>query len=725
VSSLSGVRFLHQLARLYGVQTAYYDVNHHRQQASEESLLAVLRSLGAPVASLQDVPSAWRERQQVLWQRVIEPVIVAWNGEPLPAGIHLPISAANANLNCHLNLETGEHLRWEWHGADFQVLQTANIEGRQYVVKQLPLPGRLPWGYHCFTLELLGRQEESVLISCPLKTYTPPVELESRSFGVFFPLYALHSEKSWGSGDFSDLQALIAWVAGMGGRVVATLPLLATFLDELAELSPYLPASRLLWNEFYLDINTVPELRECPSAQALLESSLFQNEIKALRNSPLVLYQRQMALKREILKELCRCLFAGASGRLEELHRFAEAKPLVEDYARFRAAGDKHRNPWRFWPHPLRDGTLTERDYDEENKRYHLYVQWLAHQQIESVSEEAREKVVQLYLDLPLGVHPDGYDVWRERETFIPDTSAGAPPDAVFTNGQNWGFPPLHSERIRQQGYRYVIACLRHHLRCAGILRIDHVMGLHRLFCIPKGLEAAHGVYVRYQAEELYAILALESHRHETIIVGEDLGTVPSYVRPAMRRHNLHRIYVVHYELASDLRRGLPPVSSNSVASLNTHDMPPFAAFWQGLDIEEWRRIGLLDKAGVEEEKNRLLSMKKALVTFLQDRDWLQGAANDIAAVLKACLSFLAASQARMVLVNLEDLWLEIQPQNIPSTRKEYPNWRRRAKYTFEEFCQMPQVVDTLLMINELRKRSKHQRWQRKKYVASRAQDLS
>jgi 4-alpha-glucanotransferase len=235
-------------------------------------------------------------------------------------------------------------------------------------------------------------------------------------------------------------------------------------------------------------------------------------------------------------------------------------------------------------------------------------------------------------------------------------------------------------------------------------------MGLHRLFCIPKGLEAEHGVYVYYQAEELYAILALESHRHKAIIVGEDLGTVPSYVRPAMRRHDLHRMYVVHYELASDLRRGLPPVSSNSVASLNTHDMPPFAAFWQGLDIEERRRIGLLDKAGVKEEKNRLLSMKRALVTFLQDRDWLQGAENDIAAVLKACLSFLAASRARIVLINLEDLWLETHPQNIPSTRKEYPNWRRRTQYTFEQFCQLPQVVDTLLTVNELRKRSDHRR---------------
>jgi len=725
MSVLSSVRFLRQLARLYGVQTAYYDVNHHWQQASEESLLAVLCSLGAPVANLQDVPSACRERQQVLWQRAIEPVIVASSGEPAQVEVHLPLSAADANLDCHLKLETGEQMRWEWHLADFEVLKATNLESRRYVVKQPPLPSQLPWGYHRLTLELLGRQEESMVISCPLKTCTAPPELEDRSFGAFLPLYALHSEKSWGSGDFSDLQSLIAWVAGMGGQVVATLPLLPTFLDKPSEPSPYLPASRLLWNEFYLDINAVPELQECRSAQALLESSPFQDEIRALRNSPLVDYQRQMTLKRQVLEELCRHLFAEASNRLEELHRFAEENPLVEDYARFRAACEKHRNSWRFWPQPLRDGILAKGDYDEENKRYHLYVQWLAHQQLKNVSEKAAEKSVQLYLDLPLGVHPDGYDVWREAETFIPDTSAGAPADAVFTKGQNWEFPPLHPERIREQGYRYVIACLRHHLRCAGILRIDHVMGLHRLFCIPNGLEADHGVYVRYQAEELYAIMALESHRHKAIIVGEDLGTVPPYVRPAMKRHGLHRMYVVHYELASDLRRGLPLVLSNSVASLNTHDMPPFAAFWQGLDIEERKRIGLLDKASVQEEKNRLMAMKQALTTFLQDRDWLHEAEDNIPAVLKACLSFLAASRAWMVLINLEDLWLEVQPQNVPSIKEEYPNWRRKTKYTFEQFCQLPQVVDILLTVGELRKRSKPREWQRKKRVANQTGDLS
>jgi len=640
-----------------------------------------------------------------MWQHPLEPVFVAWDNEPTLVEIRLPSSAADATLSYHLKLETSEELRGEWHGADQEVLGTVEVEGVKYVVKHFPLPKGLPWGYHRLVLEVTGRQEESLIISAPLKAYTPQAELDNRSWGVFLPLYALRTQRSWGSGDFSDLEELMYWVGDMGGHVVATLPLLTTFLNDICEPSPYLPASRLLWNEFYLDINKLPELQKCPSAQGLLESSSFQNEIKALHNSPLVDYQRQMALKRKALEELSRCFFAEESQPLEDLRRFTKANPVVEDYACFRATFEKQRISWRSWPQPLRKGVLKEGDYNEKDKRYHLYVQWLAHQHIENVSEKAREKGLQLYLDLPLGVHPDGYDVWRERKAFILDASAGAPPDAIFAKGQNWGFPPLRPDKIREQGYRYAIAYLRHHLRHAGILRIDHVMGLHRLFCIPNGMEASQGVYLRYRAEEFYAILSLESHRNKTIIVGEDLGTVPPYLRPAMKKHSFHRMYVVHYELASNRQKGLPPVSPNSVASLNTYDMPPFASFWQGLDVEERLRLGLLDRAGAKKERENFLNMKRALTTFLQDRGWLQESEDNIAAVLKACLSFLATSQTRIVLVNLEDLWLETQPQNVPSTKAEYSNWRRKACYTFEEFCQMPQVVDTLRTINELRRR--------------------
>jgi len=584
------------------------------------------------------------------------------------------------------------------------------VEGVKYVVKQIPLTSRLPWGYHRLILELLGKRTESLIISAPSITYTTASRDTSPMWGVFLPLYSLHTDSSWGGGDFSDLEALTTWVAEMGGQVVATLPLLATFLNDIFEPSPYLPTSRLLWNEFYLDINNVPELKEYPLAQALLESSSFQREITSQRSSSLVDYHRQMILKRRVLEELCRCLFAEPSQRLENLQHFTGMNPTADDYARFRATGEKLGTSWRFWPQPLRDGTLIEDDYSEDNRRYHLYVQWLTNQQIETVSKKISDERLQLYLDLPLGVHPDGYDVWRKREAFIPNTSVGAPPDAVFSKGQNWEFPPLHPERIQQQGYRYFIACLRHHLQYASILRIDHVMGFHRLFCIPNGMEPTHGVYVRYQAEEFYAILALESHRNKAIIVGEDLGTVPTYVRPAMKRHKLHQMYVVHYELASDPRKGLRPIPHNSVVSLNTHDMPPFTSFWKGMDICLRRRIGLLDKAGLKEEESQLISIKEALVTFLQDRGWLHGSDDDILPILKACLSFLAASQARMLLVNLEDLWLETQPQNVPSTKTEYPNWQRQAQYSLEQFCQLPQVTHILQTINELRKRGKHKR---------------
>jgi len=708
MSHARGLHLLRRLARLYGIQTAYYDVNHQRKPASVDSLVTILCSLGAPMASLQDVPSALRQRYQTLWQQLLEPVVIAWNGNLPLTQLRLSANLDKTPLSCRLKLETGEEKRWQWPGADLPLVEHAEIEGVHYLAKQVHLPTRLPWGYHQLTLSLGKKCTQTLIISTPVKAYTPNDKDNDRMWGVFLPLYALHTDNSWGGGNFSDLEALAGWLADMGGRMVATLPLLATFLGKASEPSPYLPVSRLLWNEFYLDINRVPELKKCASARALLESSSFQEEIAHLRHLPLADYNRQMALKRRVLEELCNCLFSAPSRRLDEIEHFASVNPVVADYARFRAAAEKQGVSWQSWPQPMRDGALRDTDYNEQGWRYHLYVQWLTHQQIEDASRRIGAKGLKLYLDLPLGAHPDGYDVWREREAFTPDTSAGAPPDTIFTRGQNWGFPPLHPERIRERGYRYVIACLRHHLKYASIMRIDHVMSLHRLFFIPSGMETSQGIYVRYCAEELYAILSLEAHRHDAIIVGEDLGTVPTYVRPAMKKHGLHHMYVLHYELASNRRR-LPPVPSKAIASLNTHDMPPFAALWQGQDIGQRRRLGLLDRLGARAETDKLLSMKATLVTFLRKQGWLRDPEADVRTILTACLSSLAASRAHVVLVNLEDLWLETQPQNVPTTGEKYPNWQRRARYSFEQFCQLPQVVDTLLTVNELRKRRKYQ----------------
>jgi 4-alpha-glucanotransferase len=411
-----------------------------------------------------------------------------------------------------------------------------------------------------------------------------------------------------------------------------------------------------------------------------------------------------MALKRRILEECCQYLITEKPGQFGDFQAFIRANPIVEDYARFRATMEKQRSPWPTWPERLRDGTLNEADYKKNSKLYHMYAQWLANQQVQNLANKARKKGVILYFDLPLGTHPNGYDMWRERESFALEATAGAPPDSVFTWGQDWRFPPLHPEKIREQGYRYVRDYLRHHLQQAGMLRIDHVMGLHRLFWIPRGLGAKQGVYVRYHAEELYAILTLESQRHRSVIVGEDLGTVPSYVRPAMSKHNFQRMYVLHYELADSDKLHHP--QRNTVASLNTHDMPPFASFWQGLDIPERLSLGLLNKKSAQIEKRDRQKTKNALAAFLSIGNWSHEKDTDVRAIMKACLSFLSASLARVILVNLEDLWLETQSQNVPSTDDRNLNWRRKARYALEEFCQLPEVRDTLKEIDRLRKRA-------------------
>jgi len=704
MSALSKTLLVHQLARLYGIQTAYHDVAHRRRPASLESLLAVLPLLRAPVETLHDIPSALRERQQMLWRRVLEPVVIAWGSGPLQMEVRLPSSLADTSLAGYLRLETGEQLSLEWRKNGLPILKTVEVEGGRYVIKRLSLPSRLPLGYHRFILELRGELAEALVISAPLKAYIPPNQKMGRGWGVFIPLYALYHQEGWGSGNFSDLETLITWVARMGGDVVATLPLLASFLDAPLEPCPYAPVSRLMWNEFYLDISKVPELQKCAQAQTILSSSPFQEELETVRNLHLVDYRREMVLKRQVLEELSRFCFSEASDYLESLQHFAEVNPIVEDYARFRAVCEWQCTSWRSWPHPLCEGILREGDYDETRKRYHIYVQWLAHQQIQAVSERARENGLRLHLDLPLGVHPDGYDVWRNQDLFVQDASVGAPPDVVFTWGQDWRFPPLHPERLRQQGYRYYIACLRHHLRHAGILRIDHVMGLHRLFWIPQGMEASQGVYIRYPAEEFYAILALESHRNKAVIVGEDLGTVSPEVRPAMLRHGLQRMYVVQYELDSNLKRALRTVPANAVASLNTHDMPPFAAFWQELDIQSRQEMGLLNEAAAQQEIESRQTLKEYLVSLLQSKGQGMTPCVGLQAILRATLAFLSASRALVVLVNLEDLWQEVQYQNMPGFPKESCNWRRKARYTFDTFCQLPQVVEALNEIDGIRR---------------------
>jgi 4-alpha-glucanotransferase len=320
---------------------------------------------------------------------------------------------------------------------------------------------------------------------------------------------------------------------------------------------------------------------------------------------------------------------------------------------------------------------------------------------MESLVRNPKGNGVGLYLDLPLGSHPGGYDTYRWRELFALDSSTGAPPDPLAEQGQNWGFPPMRPEMLRKQGFRYHVDCIRHHLRVASALRIDHVMGFHRLYWVPHGMPASQGVYVRYPAEEFYAILSLESHRHKATIVGEDLGTVPPYVRRTMSRHGLHRMYVLPFQVRTKNLTVSRP-RPDAVAALNTHDMPPFAAYWQGLDIQKRREMGFLNAKSERQERSQRRLAKSILVRLLRSQHLLSRA-DDVREVLDASLAWLSDSPSSLVLVNLEDLWQEMGYQNMPGTTNEHPNWCRKSRHSIEEFSKMPQVLDVLRLVDRLR----------------------
>ncbi len=691
---MSSDPILLELARLHGVQTEYRDAWGRPRQASPEALVDVLAALGAPVTRPEDAGDALAERRAELESRVAPPVVVVWEGKEVYVPLRLP--RGTGVFACQLDLESGD--RW-LTSIDARGLAPAGEPG----VSLLPVVEEVPVGYHQLTVEVRGRRSTVRILAAPRRSF----ELEARGlWGAFLPLYALRTKETWGAGDFADLDRLAKWIGVYGGGFVATLPLLATFLDrEPFEPSPYAPASRLFWNEIYVDPRRLPEFAASAEARALVESGEFKAEAAALAGLDAVDWERTAELKRRVLAALAQSSLAMSDGRRREFERFVKAKPFLQEYAKFRAVGEQRGTSWQGWPEDERRGNLADADFLPEVVRYHLYSQWAAEQQLGDLAESARSRGPGLYLDLPLGVHGSSFDVWRFPDLFARQASAGAPPDALFQGGQDWGFPPVHPERQRERGYDYLIATLRHHLAHAGLLRIDHVMQLHRLFWVPQGHPATEGVYITYPAEELYAVLSIESHRHRAALVGENLGTVTPEVYEAMARHNILGLFVAQYELDPDGGELIRKPPGNVAASLNTHDMPPFASYWSGHEIADLEALGAIDRETADRDRDRRARLRDRLRTAVAVTrgGQMPNDEESFAQVSLALHEHLAASDAPIALVNLEDLWGETRPQNVPGTHVERPNWRRKARYSLEQMAEMRTVRSTLNRIEELR----------------------
>ena len=683
-------RVLRELARLYDVQESYRNVHGERVHASVDSMIAVLGAMGAPIASLRDAPTALRARREELARRRIEPVIVAWGGQLREIEARLPASASERPLRFGLAPEGEEPDRW--HEATPAV---TGAEESGSVPARIGIGRRLPAGRHTLWLDAEGTMAQALVLSAPRKCPRP----SGRWWGVFAPLYALRAEDDWGVGSFSDLGDLRRWVEGLGGSVTATLPLFAQFLDEsMLEPSPYSPASRLFWNETYIDVTRAPGLEASDAAREALDDPALRERIARLRKADLSDHPAVAAAKRTILDPLAQQAFAGTPPA--GLAEFAR-NPRAADYARFRAEVERRGSWWGAWPDAERDGSLPGDPLEDDRARYHLYVQWVATQQLAEAADGTGAAGGGLMLDLPIGVNGAGYDVWRERSSFAPDVAAGAPPDAFWSQGQDWGAPPPHPHGAREAGYRYHDEVFRTLFRYAAIARIDHVIGLHRLYWVPRGAGARDGVYVRYRAQEWYALLSIAANESQAVVVGEDLGTVPGTVRPAMRAHGILRTYVAQREAGSG---GLPEPPAESVAALNTHDMPTWAGFWRGADVPLRQELGLIDRSQADEILLARRNVREALPASLPGsglRTDLDG--ENPRASLEASLERLAASSAAIITTSLGDLLLEPDPQNVPGTGPERPNWRRRYPWTLEELQRRPEVTSVLERIDRIR----------------------
>ncbi len=684
-------RELRVLARLYGLQTSFRDVFGASRTTPVDAVLEILRKLGAPIHGIEDVPDVLRERRELLEKRFCQPVTVAREGEVSEVSLRVPGHLEGALLRAELTLESGESRTWEIPCSSFL------------------LPDDLPAGYHQLDIETDTVTARTTVLSAPAPVPALSAFGDRRIWGVFLPLYALHTVKSRGVGNLGDMDALREWVSGLGGSFVGTLPLLSAFHTTGEIPSPYSPASRLFWNELYLDLAAIPESVTCPEAADLMDNSSFSEAISRSRSSNHVDYREVMRLKRSVLEVLSSHFFAGSTNdgggesRRACFERFRSTHPFAVEFARFMAVHERLEIPWPQWPDQQRSSELRPGDYAEEVFHYHLYVQWLMAEQLEHLATRGRANDVDLYLDYPVGVPHDSFDVWRFRDLFLPGCSVGAPPDTFFRRGQNWGFPPTDPWQERVHGYHYFIAGLQNHLRYAGMLRIDHIMGLHRIYVIPDGFEAGEGAYLRSNAAERYAVLRIEAFRSGATLIGEDLGTVPGSVRSRMKKEGIGRMYVLQSELRSDAEDAVTPATPDCLASLGTHDMPLFAAFWKDEDTELLRQLGHLDRDDARRIDSECGDRRNALLVYLMKEGLLEEGAPDLEKIVSACHALLAAGSAPAMMVTLEDLWLETRPQNVPGTTGEQPNWSRRSTLSLEEMMHSATVVEALKAIDRLR----------------------
>jgi len=703
---------LRHLADQAGIEARYWDIRGTEHVTAPDTMRALLSALGYHATTDADVTATLAMLDGAPWRNPLPPCLVVREGE----GIDVPLRLAeqSGTIRWTLTDEAGESQSVERDISALPEEESKQLGERRIVRRRLQL-SPLAAGYHTLRLE---SGEKTRVIVAPGRCHLPPPG--RRYWGIAAQLYALKTQSDWGIGDFSALGELAKLAAARGADAIGLNPLHALFLDSPRDASPYSPASRLFRNPLYLDIEAIPDFAQCRPAQLALASSQFASKLESARAGTLVDYETVAQTKLAALETLYTSFvenhvaradargvafqeFRDAAGR--ELDLFATFQMLSEHFG---------THDWTRWPAEFRDpnakrvAELKRRHADRVG--FYAYLQWLCEEQLSAAAGTARAggMAIGLYNDLAVSIDGASADHWGHQDLFASTARVGAPPDPFNESGQDWGVVPLNPGRLRATGFAYWSALLRANMRHAGALRIDHVMGWQRLYLIPQGAKATGGAYVRFPLDEMLAVAALESRRHQCALIGEDLGTVPGGFRERMAAGDVLSCRVLFFERDGARFRSpqeYPPLASVSVS---THDLATLRGYWEGKDIEAKASIGLFaspeeeSRARAERETDRQQLLHALAEAGLlpegrtPQHEWSQ-------ALAIAVHRYLARSPSLLMMVQLDDLAGQAQQTNLPGSTFEYPNWRRRLECRLKSLLTDPRVQNEMSAVAEAR----------------------
>ncbi|MDO5502636.1 MAG: 4-alpha-glucanotransferase [Actinomycetia bacterium] len=670
------------LAHAYGVATEYHGWKGEQVAISQETLCAVLSALGADVSGADAIEASLIAVRERPWRQVLPPTIVCREDDGPWVPVHVP---HGTGLECTIELESGEI--WNASLADRWV-DPCEIDGKLIGEATVVVPSNVPLGWHTLTARLEdGSTHTASLIVTPRTLPLHPSIQHSRVWGLMSQIYAARSEQSWGIGDLADLAETASWAGDeLGADFVLVNPLHAAQPEPPMEASPYLPATRRFASPLYLRIEDIAELSGLSDAQRARIERLAERA----RASSTELINRDPIW--EAKGEALAMLFSvpRSPRRQRQFDRYvrSEGQGLV-DFATWSALVEEHGMPWQRWPEELHDprseAVAAFREEQWESVEFHMWLQWQIRLQLQTAQQEATGAGMSVGVihDLAVGVHPDGADSWALRDALVHPVSVGAPPDQFNQLGQDWSQPPWHPQRLAELAYAPYRDMLRTVLRDSGGIRIDHILGLFRLWWVPRGKTPKDGTYVAYDSDAFIGILALEAQRAGAIVIGEDLGVVAPTLRETMLERGIHGTSILWFEWRDDQLLAPEQYRALCMASVTTHDLPPSAGYLTLAHVDLRDDLGLLERP-VEEEKAAEAESIGTVVQAAVARGLLpegtdispDSSQEEVDDAVVALHAYLGQSPAKIIGVALPDLAGDRRAVNQPGTDKEYPNWR-------------------------------------------------